>query len=103
MNPLESYLTQLHGIYETGAAVAETSYYPALSNLFSEIGKGLKPKVRCVMPIADRGAGLPDGGFFAANQLCASQSASQSLPRGRGGVRIPAGETQDVLIAGAMG
>jgi len=78
MNPLESYLTQLHGIYETGAGVAETSYYPALSNLFSEIGKGLKPKVRCVMPIADRGAGLPDGGFFAATQF---QKAADAKPR----------------------
>ena len=78
MNPLESYLTQLHGIYETGAAVAETSYYPALSNLFSEIGKGLKPKVRCVMPIADRGAGLPGGGFFAATQF---QKATDARPR----------------------
>ena len=78
MNPLESYLTQLHGIYETGAGVAETSYYPALSNLFSEIGKGLKPKVRCVMPIADRGAGLPDGGFFAA-KFCLSVSPARVL------------------------
>jgi hypothetical protein len=67
MNPLESYLTQLRDIRCTGAAVAETSFYPALSNLFNEIGKGLRPKVRCVINIANRGAGLPDGGFFAAS------------------------------------
>jgi hypothetical protein len=78
MNPLESYLTQLRDIRCTGAAVAETSFYPALSNLFNEIGKSLKPKVRCVMPIADRGAGLPDGGFFAANQF---QKAADAKPR----------------------
>jgi hypothetical protein len=78
MNPLESYLTQLRDIRCTGAAVAETSFYPALSNLFNEIGKGLKPKVRCVMPIADRGAGLPDGGFFAATQF---QKAADAKPR----------------------
>jgi hypothetical protein len=78
MNPIESYLTQLRDIRSTGAAVAETSFYPALSNLFSEIGKGLRPKVRCVMPIADRGAGLPDGGFFAATQF---QKAADAKPR----------------------
>jgi hypothetical protein len=78
MNPLESYLTQLRDIRCTGAAVAETSFYPALSNLFNEIGKGLKPKVRCVMPIADRGAGLPDGGFFAATPF---QKAADAKPR----------------------
>jgi len=42
MNPLESYLTLLRDIRCTGATVAETSFYPALSNLFNEIGKGLK-------------------------------------------------------------
>jgi hypothetical protein len=42
MNPLESYLTELRDIRRTGAAVAETSFYPALSSLFNEIGKGLK-------------------------------------------------------------
>jgi hypothetical protein len=47
-------------------------------NLFNEIGKGLRPKVRCVMPIADRGAGLPDGGFFAATQF---QKAADAKPR----------------------
>jgi hypothetical protein len=41
MNPLESYLTLLRDIRCTGAAVAETSFYPALSNIFNEIGKGL--------------------------------------------------------------
>jgi len=65
MNPLETYLKDLRDIRTTGAAVAETSFYHALSNLFNEIGKTLKPKVRCVMPIADRGADLePIGGGF---------------------------------------
>jgi hypothetical protein len=42
MNPLECYLKELRDIRATGAAVAETSFYSALSNLFNEIGKGLK-------------------------------------------------------------
>ena len=78
MNPLETYLTDLRDIRSTGAAVAETSFYPALSNLLNEIGKTLKPKVRCVMNIANRGAGLPDGGLFTANQF---QKASDAEPR----------------------
>jgi hypothetical protein len=71
MNPLESYLKELRDIRATGAAVAETSFYPALSNLFSEIGKGLKPKVRCVINIANAGAGLPDGGIENAPAIIA--------------------------------
>jgi hypothetical protein len=78
MNPLETYLKDLRDIRSTGAAVAETSFYHALSNLFNEIGKTLKPKVRCVMPIADRGAGLPDGGLFTADQF---QKASDAKPK----------------------
>ena len=40
---LEDYLAELKAIRSTGAGVPETSYYPALSNLFNEIGKVLKP------------------------------------------------------------
>ena len=39
MNALETYLKDLRDIRSTGAAVAETSFYPALSNLLNEIGK----------------------------------------------------------------
>ncbi len=78
MHPLETYLKELRDIRSTGAAVAETSYYPALSNLFNEIGKGLKPKVRCVMNIANQGAGLPDVGLFTRHQF---QKASDAKPK----------------------
>ena len=69
MKPLEIYLKEVRDVRATGAAVAETSYYPALSNLFNEIGKTLKPKVRCVINLANRGAGLPDGGLFTPDQI----------------------------------
>jgi len=78
VNPLESYLKECRNIRATGAAVAETSFYPALSNLFNEIGKTLKPKVRCVINIANRGAGMPDGGFFTANQF---QKTTDTAPK----------------------
>jgi len=69
MTPLEDYLRELRDIRSSGAAVKETSYYPALSNLFNEIGKHLKPRVRCIVNLANRGAGLPDGGLFTAEQF----------------------------------
>jgi hypothetical protein len=55
---LEDYLSELKAIRATGAGVPETSYYPALSNLFNAVGKTLKPKVRCIINISNQGAGL---------------------------------------------
>jgi hypothetical protein len=49
--------------------VAETSYYPALANLFNAVGQTLKPPVRCVMNLKEQGAGMPDGGLFTADQF----------------------------------
>ena len=69
MNPLESYLTDLYEIRSSGGAVKETSGYPALSQLLNEIGKTLKPKVRCVINLQNQGAGLPDGGLYTAEQF----------------------------------
>ena len=69
MTPLETYLRELRDIRSSGAAVKETSYYPALSNLFNEVGKRLKPRVRCIINLANRGVGIPDGGLFTAEQF----------------------------------
>jgi hypothetical protein len=77
MTPTETYLQELRDIRSTGAGVKETSYYPALSNLFKDVGKRLKPSVRCVMNLANRGAGLPDGGLFTAEQF---QKVSHAEP-----------------------
>jgi hypothetical protein len=68
-NPIERYLTDMGEVRRTGSNVAETSFYPALEGLLSEVGKGLFPKVRCVIHLANRGAGLPDGGLFSADQF----------------------------------
>jgi len=76
-DPVEIYLRDLRDIRSTGAAVKETSYYSPLANLFNEIGKTLKPKVRCIINLANRGAGLPDGGFFTPDQF---QRASELEP-----------------------
>ena len=63
------YLQEIKAVHSSGAGVPETSYYPALSNLFNAVGKTLKPKVRCVINTKDRGAGIPDGGLFTADQF----------------------------------
>src|SRR5205814_9058282 len=69
MNPLENYLQSVHDIYSCGAGVPETSGYGPLANLLNEVGKSLKPRVRCIINIANRGAGLPDGGLFTPDQF----------------------------------
>jgi len=69
MHPLETYLRELRDIRASGAGVPETSYYAPLANLLNEIGKGLKPKIRCIINLANRGAGIPDGGLFTPDQL----------------------------------
>jgi len=77
MHPVETYIRELLDIRRSGEAVKETSYYGPLSHLFNEIGQTLKPKVRCIINIKNRGAGIPDGGFFAADQL---QKGSEADP-----------------------
>ncbi len=68
-NAIERYLTDMAEIHGTKSNSPETSFYPALETLLNEIGKGLSPKVRCVTNLANRGAGLPDGGLFTIEQF----------------------------------
>lgn len=63
------YLADIGKIHDTGAHVAETSFYPALERLLTDIGSTLSPKVRCVINPKNRGAGIPDGGLFTADQF----------------------------------
>lgn len=77
MDPVQEYLTEINVIRSTGGGVPETSYYAPLSNLLNSIGKTLKPKVNCVLQLANRGAGSPDGGLFTPDQL---QNAPDEQP-----------------------
>lgn len=104
MTPFEDYLKDLYEIRSTGAAVPETSYYPALSTLLNEIGKTLKPKVRCIINIQNRGAGIPDGGLFTPDQFQKGTDAPQpgQLPsRGAIEVKSPSDDV-DVVADGAQ-
>lgn len=67
--PAVQFFEALSLIRSSGAGVPETSYYPALSRLLDEIGRTLKPKVACIINPASQGAGIPDGGFYTADQL----------------------------------
>ena len=80
MTTLEAYLTSLREIRSSGEAVVETSFYPALINLLDEIGKSLKPKVRCISQLKNRGAGSPDLGLFTEDQL-KKRGKEESLPQ----------------------
>ena len=68
MDALEAYFTELSANRLAGS-VPETSGYGALAVLLNDVGGKLRPKVRCVINPANRGAGIPDGGFFTANQF----------------------------------
>lgn len=69
MDIVAAYLRDLREIRSSGSAVQETSYYPALSALLNAVGAGLRPRVRCVLTLRNRGAGIPDGGLFTADQI----------------------------------
>jgi hypothetical protein len=69
VHPVESYLAKLAEIRASGHATDETSFYPAIEGLLSEIGNRLKPRVKPVLQLKNRGAGLPDGGLFSQDQL----------------------------------
>lgn len=88
MDALETYLAELSANRAAGA-VPETSGYGALANLLNEIGHRLKPRVRCVINPANRGAGIPDGGLFVANQF--EKGRFEPLPGqmpGRGALEV---------------
>ncbi|MBP1465378.1 N-6 DNA methylase [Candidatus Chloroploca sp. M-50] len=69
MDIVATYLRDLRDIRSSGSAVKETSFYPALSTLLNAVGAELRPRVRCVLTLKNRGAGIPDGGLFTADQI----------------------------------
>jgi hypothetical protein len=66
-NLIERYLIDMGEVRGTRSNVPETSFYSVLEGLLTDIGKTLSPKVRCVINLSNRGAGLPDGGLFSAD------------------------------------
>ena len=83
MTPLEKFLRDTTDIHSSHSAVDETSYYGAIEALFNEIGKSLKPRVRCILHPKNKGAGLPDGGLFTAEQFDKKSDARKEPKEGQ--------------------
>jgi hypothetical protein len=101
MNLLQEYLHELYEIRSSGSAVKETSYYPAISNLLNGVGKALKPRIRCIINIKNRGAGIPDGGLFTPDQF--QRRSEEELAEGtipaRGVIEIKATSEDAWVVA----
>ena len=65
---VEEYLSELRRLRASGGATDELSTHPALANLLNAIGATLRPRVFCVVEMANQGAGHPDIGLYAANR-----------------------------------
>ena len=98
---VEKYLKEVHQVHATGARTAETSFYPALRALLTDLGGELRPKVYAVIHLADAGAGIPDGGLFPDGQALPGPDADwQGLQPARGVIEIkPPNDHLDTLAA----
>ncbi len=86
---VEIYFSDLRKVRASGGATGERSSYPVLSNLLNAVGAALKPKVFCIAELADRGAGHPDFGLFAAKQVQRGRPREGQIPE-RGVVEVKA-------------
>ena len=83
----EAYFADLRRVRASGGGTGERSYYPALANLLTAIGRGLKPKVFCVLEGADQGAGHPDFALYTASQVQKGRPREGQVPE-RGVVEV---------------
>ncbi len=95
---VETYLADLQRIRSSGGATGERSSYGPLAGLLNAIGATLKPKVFCVGELADQGAGHPDFGLYAANQVQKGQPKQGQVPEG-GVVEVKAADDDAWLTA----
>ncbi len=98
-NPILDFFTDVRDTHVSGIGVKETSYYPYLANLFNTLGKGLKPKVRCIIHPHSIGAGLPDGALVTPDQKSEENDllASGLIPsRGVLEIKSPADDAEVV-------
>ncbi len=84
---VEEYFSDLRRIRASGGATGELSTYPALANLINAVGATLRPKVFCVVELADQGAGHPDIGLYASGQVKRGKPGDGQIPE-RGVVEV---------------
>ena len=95
---VETYFVDLGRVRASGGATGERSSYPALANLLNAVGATLKPKVFCVVELADQGAGHPDIGLYSAKQLQKGRPEEGQTPE-RGVVEVKSAEDNAWLTA----
>ena len=83
----EAYFADLRRVRASGGGTGERSYYPALANLLTAVGHGLKPKVFCVLEGADQGVGHPDYALYTASQVQKGRPREGQVPE-RGVVEV---------------
>ena len=97
---VEIYFNDLRRIRALGGGTGERSFYGPLVNLLNAIGNTLKPKVSCVIELADQGAGHPDLGLYAARQMQKGQPREGQVPE-CGVIEVkPAGDDTWMVAAG---
>ena len=84
---VEEYFSELRRLRASGGATGELSTYPALANLLNAVGATLRPKVFCVVELADQGAGHPDIGLYAASQVQRGKPRKGQVPE-RGVIEV---------------
>ena len=84
---VEEYFSDLRRIRASGGATSELSTYPALANLINAVGATLRPKVFCVVELANQGAGHPDIGLYASGQVKRGKPGDGQVPE-RGVVEV---------------
>ena len=84
---VENYLADLRRMRASGGGTGERSSYPALANLLNAAGATRKPKVFCIVELADQGAGHPDLGLYAAKQVQRGRPREGQIPE-RGVVEV---------------
>jgi hypothetical protein len=100
-SPVIAYIADLRALHSTGSAMAETTYYPPLTQFLNAVGQALKPPVLFSTQLRNSGAGMPDGGFFPqpARQRRNAEPQPLTNPE-RGVVEIkPVGYNLDTLAA----
>ncbi len=95
---VEAYFADLGRVRASGGATGERSFYGPLANLLNAVGAALRPKVFCVGELADQGAGHPDFGLFAANQVQKGRPRKGQAPE-RGVVEVKPVEDDAWLTA----
>ena len=99
---VEAYFAELRRMRATGGGTGERSTYPALSNLLNAVGDTLRPKVFCVVEMANQGAGQPDVGLYAAAQRQRGRPREGQIPE-RGVVEVkPADDDAWLTAEGAQ-